>query len=99
MYVYAYDRIQFHFTICNSLTTLCNANLFLVAAILVCVMKEISFENCYTFFKGMLPHVNLRGSPTAPIYDRHTTVVYVLVVGKVKVGRCHPFYRPRSPGV
>ena len=38
---------------------MCTANIFLVAVILVCVMKEISFENYYTFFTGILLHVDL----------------------------------------
>jgi hypothetical protein len=43
------------------------AHIFLVAAILVCVMKEIIFENFYTLFKGIPLHVNLSGSATAPM--------------------------------
>ena len=62
MYVYPYGRIKFHVTVCNSLSEnalICIANIFIAATILVCVMKIISFENCYTFFKGILLHVNL----------------------------------------
>jgi len=68
--VYPYDRIKFHVTVCNNESEdalICTENIFLVAAIFVCVMKEITFENCYTFFKGILLQVNLSGSAIAPI--------------------------------
>ena len=68
--VYAYGLIKFHVTVCNSVSEgalVCIANIFLLAAILFCVMREISFENCYAFFKCILFRVNLSGSATAPM--------------------------------
>jgi len=54
LYVYPYGRTKYHVTVCNSVSEnapICIANVFLVATILVCVMKEINFENFYTFLR------------------------------------------------
>jgi len=72
LYVYPYGRIKFDVGLRISVpenAQICIANIFLVAAILVCVIKEISVKNFYTFFKGTLRvlHVNLSGSATAPM--------------------------------